>query len=244
MPNLCIFTAGAADSEVNSSSITPMLSRILFALSLLACLLVQSLLGMQWRNQEVESLREQRFRALATELRERIETDLFIGFELSDLARVQGMLEDVTARVPLLLAVEVISDRGISLFNSDRALRGQAAPRQWLDAAARTPAYWRSSRHKEHSIGVALHDAIGQNAGYLVLTYRPAEDSYSARLVWFLAFNVVSIVLLWLLIDFLRLRRRRAQDETDDAVDAALLAAREVLRDADETAHRIAGDRK
>lgn len=195
-----------------------MTSRLLLALSLLASVLLLAAVGMSLRDIELARLREQRFHTLIGELREKIETDLHIGLELADTSRTQGLLEDAAARIPQLLSVEVVSDQGVSLFNSDRGLRGQPTPPTWSDAARRTPEGWRVDRQDERSLGVPLRDSTGQSVGQLVLTHRiiPVGENDTHPLTAGLAVGGVAALLVLTLLG-LRDRRTRLQLQADMA---------------------------
>ena len=153
-----------------------MLTRVpLLAAALLLAVLLLGLVGRGLRQDDLQALRDEQLRDTVAGLHERLQTELAIGLELAQSPRAQALLEEQAARAPGLLAVEVVSGDGLSLFSSDRGLRAQRVPAAWIAAMAASPAHWQVTRQGERSLGLALRDARGAVAGTLVLTYRLAD---------------------------------------------------------------------
>ena len=158
-----------------------MLTRVpLLAAALLLAVLLLGLVGRGLRQDDLQALRDEQLRDTVAGLHERLQTELAIGLELAQSPRAQALLEEQAARAPGLLAVEVVSGDGLSLFSSDRGLRGQRVPAAWIAAMAASPAHWQVTRQGERSLGLALRDARGAVAGTLVLTYRLADADADA----------------------------------------------------------------
>ena len=235
-----------------------MLTRVpLLAAMLLLSVLLTGLVGRGLRQNDLQALRDERLRSTVAALHERLQTELSIGLGIAQNPHAQALLEEQAASTPALLAVEVVSDSGISLFSSDRGLRGQPVPATWLAAMAASPEHWQVTRQGERSQGLALRDASGAVAGTLVLTYRLADaEEAGAGASWLpLALAAGCTVLAALMLAWQErradarvradLERLRAPGEPsgDDAVAAAgrvLAQARAALASADARARQIA----
>ncbi len=220
--------------------------------------LLVGLLGIYVNDSVLERVREQRLESTLGELRARLETDLRIGLELPDNERAQALIEDAVARTPMLQSIEIDSEQGTVLFDSDRVLRGKQAPDSWRRAARADPEGWHVLRQDELSIGMPLHDVLGETAGYLVSTYEVARDNAPARnvllrVLWVAVVAAVVALLAAVLVARLTMVRRaadlaRLRDArvavAGDALAAAgrvLVDARDALAEAEEHAQRLAG---
>jgi hypothetical protein len=158
-----------------------MMRAFVTAAALFLVLLVAALVGAGRSEVEIEGLRDQRLRDVVLELRTQLQADLDRGAVTPTASpHTQTLLEDGVARHPEVLALEIISEDGLSRFSSDRGLRGQPAPLEWLAALRRSPEGWLAVRHEERSIGLPLHDTQGRTTGYLVLTFRDDDGSTAA----------------------------------------------------------------
>ncbi|MQA40542.1 hypothetical protein GEV02_20520 [Rugamonas sp. FT29W] len=195
-----------------------MSGRMAVALALFFSVYALGWLGEGLRERQLALLREQRFDAVLGQLRVRLQAQLSPGRPLVANPQAQALLEEGAARVPELLALEVVSTRGLSLFSSDRGLRGQTIPPAWLDAMTRAPGGWQVTRQDERSAGVPL-DCGGGAPGFLVLTYRvggdPGDNAYG------LAVGMAAAALALLQSGWRARRRRAAQRDELARLDLA-----------------------
>lgn len=154
----------------------------------------------RWR----QALEDRRVGVLVRGLRARLDLEIALGLPLARSPRAQAWLEDERARAPQLLALEIVSTRGESLFNTDRGLLDQDIPAGWLDAMHRHPDGWHSDGAGDRSLGLALRGPDGDVAGYLVPTYRrddPASLSgtlaHGLRLAALLTVLAITGVVQW-----------------------------------------------
>ncbi len=232
--------------------------RTIIALTLFLSVVLIGLLGIYVNDGVLERVQEQRFEGMIGELRARFETDLRIGLELPENVRAQTMIEDAVARTPALQSIEVDSEQGTVLFDSDRALRGQRVPDAWRDAALAAPMEWRVLRQDEHSLGAPLHDAMGETVGYLVSTYEGGRGDGGWRRIFVRVLGIASgtaglallagglathFARLHRAADLARLRSARVTTNDDAVAEAArvLADAREALTRVEHEAQRIAG---
>lgn len=232
-----------------------MMDRAIIAVTLFGSVLLIGVLGAGFNDAVLERVQEQRLQNMIGGLRTRLETDLRIGLTLADDERAQTMLEDAVARTPMLDSIEIDSDGGVVLFDSDRALRGEPVPASWREAAVASPAGWRVVRRDEHSVGTPLRDASGQPAGYLVWIHQePHEDMNWSLLeaVLLIAVGTAGMALLADAVTGRALRSRRAAElqrlQSRSAAGGGMGAATVVLEQArdelarvDREAQRIAG---
>ena len=203
-----------------------------------------------------DRLADRRMRGAVAGLQERLETELRLGLALSDDDRVQRLLEDEVARSPRLLGLEIVSPRGVSLFNSDRGLLGQPVPGTWLEAMAAHPQGWVVARSEYRTLGLPLRDAAGEVAAWLAPTSRhaAADEPVLAALPWVAALALGFALALHglherraaqrLRAELARLRAPAAGDEDDPLAAAArrIEQARRALARADAQARAIAED--
>lgn len=222
-----------------------MMDRICIALTLLISILLMGVLGETVSAVSLQEVEEQRLQAITLELRARLETDLRAGLALADNEDAQAMLESAAAQTLILESVEIDSEDGKVLFSSDRALRGQAVPPSWRQAANTAPADWRVSSRGEHTLGTALRDASGQIAGYLVSTHQAALHEETERLPLPVLWIAVAAGLLYLLAGSLLEGCASDLAPADDGTqrDAVMVIenARSEIERVDQEAHRIAG---
>ncbi len=231
--------------------------RVGIALTVFVAIVLIGGLGSSLNDALLEQVQEQRLRGVTGELRARLETQLRIGLALAENQYAQSMLEDVLARSPMLDSIEIDSDNGTVLFDTDRALRGQPVPGPWRDAARANPDGWHTVRRDEHSVGTSLRDAFGQPAGSLVWTRQETRDAGATRTLFI---EVVLIAFATAALAFAAgtamehlMRSRRARDLSrlraldvggGDAIASAarvISEARAELSHVDREAHRIAG---
>lgn len=121
---------------------------------------------------ESENSQRERVSVLLLDLREKIETDLRVGFEFQDDPNIQGWLEALLIDSTKLQAVEAFDLRGTSLYNTDRGSIGDAVPQEWLSASRRLySGRWIEADDRETVLGVPVRDGLGETAGYLAASY-------------------------------------------------------------------------
>jgi hypothetical protein len=147
-------------------------------------LMLALVLGLQ--RQAVQGMRDARLQIALQDVRERLETDLALGFELAGSARAQSLLEDTLAQDASLVAAEVFDPQGISLFNTDRGSIGERVPESWLTATAglRAPGQpnaggrtllWSASEAGDTAVGTAVLGPFGETSGHISLTSASAS---------------------------------------------------------------------
>lgn len=133
---------------------------------------------------EAERLQNSRASVILVELQERLETDLGLGFSLAESEAAQPLLEKSISLDSTIRAVEVLDERGVSLFNTDRGAIGEYVPRPWLrEIEARRSAQqrsgWSVNTATERTLAEPIKGSFGEVQGYVAVTF--ATDQYVDR---------------------------------------------------------------
>jgi hypothetical protein len=109
---------------------------------------------------------------LSTQLRETIEANVSLGLPLSDIRLVQDLIERAKLADPQVLAVEVFSPDGLSLFNTDRGSIGEPILPMWQLAIRYRIQNdrWRIEEFDTIVVGQPIRNDFGEPVGYLALT--------------------------------------------------------------------------
>jgi len=109
---------------------------------------------------------------LLTQLRDTIEANVGLGLPLSDIRLAQDLIERAAATDKQVLAVEVFSPAGISLFNTDRGSIGEPISAAWQE----TISYriendrWRVEELGNLVVGHIIRNDFGEPIGHVAIT--------------------------------------------------------------------------
>lgn len=132
---------------------------------------------------------------LLGQLRRSVEANVGLGLPLANIRVVQNLVERAKATDGRVLAVEVFSPAGVSLFNTDRGSIGESIPAAWRSAIRSRIVgdRWRVEELGDIIVGEVMRNDFGEPVGYLAVTLsseardRHAEGlivALSARLAW------------------------------------------------------------
>jgi hypothetical protein len=200
-----------------------------------------------------------------TQLRATIEANVDLGLPLSDIRIVQDVIERARAADPQMLAAEVFSPNGTSLFNTDRGSIGEPVPEAWAEAVRYRVENdrWRVEELGNIVVGQVIRNDFGEPVGYLAVTLSGEEHQKQAEAVFgallgqmALALPATLLVLLiaallslrWADRDLVRLSRTLAatarapekQGGLPDHAQRALLAIDEAASALETAARQIA----
>lgn len=191
-------------------------------------LLLLTALLLSLQRTQAQVLREARLEIALQGLRERLEINLSLGFELADSDQAQAMLEDLLADDPALLAAEVFDAGATSLFNTDRGAIGERVPPGWLSASLTAAARpegkahaWSVISEDAFTLGLPIRGPFGEIAGQVSITSTlPPSTSHWPLIVVsvfaLLLFTGASLLLaVWLL-------RGLARQQDDAGMDLAM----------------------
>ncbi|MEM8854737.1 MAG: hypothetical protein AAGD34_13630 [Pseudomonadota bacterium] len=190
-----------------------------------------------------EALAEARLGVVLTKADETIERGLQLGLPLSELQQVEPVLDRAIATSDDILAVDVFSQTGVTVFSTDRGAVGQPVPQAWTNAIAehRNRLPWRASERETETIGTDATNDFGQTEGWVALILaRDALTSPLSRLppvltkAWALILVGAAVMALvgTLILRGLRRPFERAEAALAQAIDGDPLDAHLKHRDA------------
>ena len=144
---------------------------------------------------------------LLGQLRGSIEANVGLGLPLANIRVVQNLVERAKATDERVLAVEVFSPTGVSLFNTDRGSIGENIPVAWRGAIRNRVVgdRWRVEELGDIVVGEVMRNDFGEPVGYLAVTLsgearnRHAEGllvALSARLAIVSPFILIAALLV------------------------------------------------
>lgn len=105
-----------------------------------------------------------------TQLRQSVEASVSLGLPLPDIRVTQDLIERARATNPEIVAIEVFSADGVSLFNTDRGALGEAISDSWQEAIARVDARWRVEELGALVVGEPILNDFGEAVGGVAVT--------------------------------------------------------------------------
>lgn len=142
------------------------------------------------------------------QLRDRLEVNLALGFDLGDSVNAQALLEELLAADASLLSVEVFDETAISLFSTDRGLIGEKVPTVWARAAqgAELEA-WRVRADDAFTLGLPVRGSFGEVSGQISITSVLPAPVSRWPVVVAVGIAVLVLTLLWWALSAVLLRR-------------------------------------
>ncbi|SFH68148.1 hypothetical protein [Albimonas pacifica] len=119
---------------------------------------------------------------LLSQLRGSIEANVGLGLALPDVRVAQALVEQAKAADDRVLAVEVFSPAGVSLFNTDRGAVGEEIPEAWRRALAYRSVgdRWRVEELGAIVVGEAMRNDFDEPVGYVAVTISDAARASHA----------------------------------------------------------------
>ncbi|MEZ0171343.1 hypothetical protein [Microvirga sp. TS319] len=145
-------------------------------------------------------------------LRTSIEANLSLGFQLAQIGGTQDVLERARSTDSVLQALDVFSGDGVSVYSTDRGVKGEPVPAEWRAAATTGNAedHWRYEGPAELVLGLPIRNDLGDVVGHIVSITSP-EEALAADLPGLLqrlAFWIVPVGLAASMVAALALSRR------------------------------------
>ncbi|WP_108659361.1 hypothetical protein [Acuticoccus kandeliae] len=106
-----------------------------------------------------------------SETEQTIERNLQLGLPLGELQQVEPLLERALARTPSIIAADVFSQNGITVFSTDRGAVGEPVPPAWMSAISdqRVRLRWQADEPQTITIGRTLANDFNQTEGWVAL---------------------------------------------------------------------------
>lgn len=134
---------------------------------------------------------------LLSQLRDAIEANVGLGLPLSDVRVVQDLIERAKATDDQVLAVEVFSPDGVSLFNTDRGSIGEPISPLWQNAVRYRieNERWRVEELGNIVVGAVIRNDFAEPVGYLaVMVSGEARSQHAANVLAGLARQAILVV--------------------------------------------------
>jgi hypothetical protein len=153
---------------------------IWYVILVLACVSALSVFDAV-RLAELDSVRRERLSLFLSELREKVETDLRLGFDLREDRGAQAKIDELIRKDSTLHSIEIFDPTGKSLASTDRGTIGETVSQEWLRAmSASSGMFWSWSSDEEIVLGVPLKGGFGEIAGHIAVTYAPLDRTAEA----------------------------------------------------------------
>ncbi|WP_026986918.1 hypothetical protein [Fodinicurvata fenggangensis] len=125
----------------------------------------QTLLSQLSRSQQ-----EARLEFQLDNLRADIEANLQLGFPIDEITPAQDLIEEARRNDPTLLALDIFTPNGISLYSTDRGVIGEPVPSAWLEAIAEadTEGRWTHDSRGEMLLGLPIRNDLGESVAQIV----------------------------------------------------------------------------
>lgn len=156
-------------------------------------------------DRERTRLQEARWHDVLIGLRQQIEADLALGFDLEDSQRAERLLEVALHKNDELQELSVFDLGGQTLFDTDRSAIGEQVREAWRAAAGN--AAWRVASEDAVAVGLPLHGPLGAVVGQITLTLSMPASAYAWVPMLNAALALAGIAALLALLPLARLSR-------------------------------------
>lgn len=151
---------------------------------------------------------------MLTQLRGSLEANAGLGLPLADMRIAQDLIERAKANDEEILAVELFSPDGVSLFNTDRGSIGEKVAPLWQDAIRYRfeDERWRIEELGNIVVGEVIRNDFDEPIGYIAVTIsgdarREHAETLAVGLLESAAFLTPPVLLAVLLMCMLVFRR-------------------------------------
>jgi hypothetical protein len=129
-----------------------------------------------------DAVRHERLILFLSELREKIETDVRLGFDIGEDRGAQAQIDELLRKDGSLRSIELFDALGLSRASTDKGTVGEQVPPDWLRVAgaatAATPFWTTDSSADDIVLGVPIKGGFGEVAGHIAVTYAPLERGW------------------------------------------------------------------
>lgn len=173
-------STGNVSFSIRWLGLTWEVAAIWYVILVLACVSALSVFDAV-RLAELDSVRRERLSLFLSELREKVETDLRLGFDLREDRGAQAKLDELIRKDSTLRSIEIFDSSGKSRASTDRGTIGETVSQEWLRAMSTSSgAFWTWSSDDEIVLGVPLKGGFGEIAGHIAVTYAPLDRTAEA----------------------------------------------------------------
>lgn len=180
------------------------LSAIFIAVTVFAGLVGFVLVGARTLERYNGALTEAQYDFVLARANEAIERSLQIGLPLTEIEQTLPILEFAVSRAPGVLAADVFSPAGVTIFSTDRGAVGEPVPPEWLHAIEEQPGAgdsgWRAADLDQVTIGQPILNDFSVVAGWSALIVERAAVATPLSLAPLLLRSAVPVFLIAALV--------------------------------------------
>ena len=175
---------------------------------------ITGLLSVQMFGRTLGEFLSTRFEFVVRDVKQRIETQMDLGLELSDIENIPEIMGTYLRDDPQIYTIEVFDQIGTVLYSTDTSFEGDLVTEEWIQAWRETgdDGVWTQFQRDAGVVGVTLRNSFDQDVGSLALRYSrdfldESVSEHGSRLFLIGTVNVAVITLLALLGSIAILRR-------------------------------------
>ncbi|MEC4720712.1 hypothetical protein RY831_16230 [Noviherbaspirillum sp. CPCC 100848] len=226
------------------------------AAGLMLCLLLVIAVIAFIARQESAHLQNNRADVILVDLQERLESDTALGFSLAEIEAAQPLLEKAILLDASIRAIEVMDERGVSLFNTDRGAIGEYAPASWLlrlreSQSGGKSSGWSIDTDEERTLALPVRGSFGELQGYVAMSFAASWQVDWTRFFLYSTLIALSTTALLIILTAWMAKARverslsRFEDEgSDENAMVMIRQARQRLDDALASLNRITSEEK
>lgn len=122
-------------------------------------------------------LARSRYSFLVLDMRDTLETAMNLGLPIRDLDNVPDLLAQQATLNSDILSIEIFDPDGTVMFGTDSSFIGDLVADEWLAAWQRSDdPVWTAPDDLGDTVGIPLHNSLGQVEGILALRYSRAPE--------------------------------------------------------------------
>lgn len=126
-----------------------------------------------------EQLRSERFAFFLNDIREKVETDLRIGFSIEQDRGAQSKIDELIRQAPELRSIDIFDLAGKAVASTDRGTVGEMVDPAWLKVVQDARGeIWRYEAGDQIVFGVPVRGPFGELAGEIAVTYPPGHSAW------------------------------------------------------------------
>ncbi len=206
---------------------------------------VTGILSIQTFERTLGEFLSTRFQFVVDDVRQRIETQLDLGLELSDMQNVPLIMDAYLRDDSQILTIEVFEETGTVVHSTDTSFVGDVVTEDWMQA-------WNESGDRNNwflfqrdagVVGSLIRDSFDRDVGSVALRYSRdyLDDTVRVHRSVLLGAGIVNVVIILFLALFgsLQVLRRPLRDLRDLNDSVRRMAARKFGADVDDGDSRL-----
>ena len=206
---------------------------------------VTGILSIQTFERTLGEFLSTRFQFVVDDVRQRIETQLDLGLELSDMQNVPVIMGAYLRDDTQILTIEIFDDSGTVIHSTDTSFEGDVVSEDWMQAWQESGdrGSWFLFQRDAGVVGSLISDSFDRNVGSVALRYSRdyLDDTVRVHGSVLLGAGVINVIVILLLALFgsLQVLRRPLRDLHDLDESVRRLATRKFGSDVEDGDDRL-----